>query len=381
MTSGKPGPKGNGDGTNGTDGTEMTGDLSRNPTDPELEAAVNKLIETAKNKAQDEADKARRAVERTGITFEGDVAEYPYTPQEVTEMIEKGCEEIRERYKPIYTPNPEAFSDMIKNMQSVEATMGAYAPGADIDEDTEVIGGGGDLELLRTAVTDMGDWQGDLRDTFVDNYLTPFPRIIATQGGLARFLRQHAQLMRAIYARRRADAKYLAEEAVNAIEAIDDSKGHDLKIALAAIIGVATLVGAGAGMAVALGSAAVIVGTDMGSNFVEEDKKVPLGADTVQGVVDNLFKALDESDKTMVEDEEKVMEALINIEGIAYPMVMGPESGKGTELVPMMPEITKVFDIEDLKDGITVYDRHPGDGDGSNQDTGGQGWRTPKRPT
>lgn len=358
----KPPPRGSDNNGNGSGDGESGNkdDKVKGPTDKELEAAVDKLVEAAKKKAKEEADIARRSVEGK-MSFEGDRLEYPYTREEVNKMIEDGAKEIKDRYATIYTPNPDHFDTMISKMQAVEATLGAYTPSKNTTKDTPVIGGGGDLELLRTSVSDMSDWQGKLKNAFVDNYLTPFPRITATQGGLARFLRHQAEWMQAIYVRRRYDAKKLADQAVEAIEAVGDSKGSSAAIALAAIIGLATLLGpAGSSLAWALGTSAVVAGTGIGAEFIEDDKEVPLGADTVQGVVDNLFKALDESDKTMVEEEGKVLDALKQIEGVVYPLVMGPDIDKGTELTPMRPEITKVLDVDELRDGITVYDRHPG---------------------
>ncbi|ADD41834.1 hypothetical protein [Stackebrandtia nassauensis] len=347
-------------GSGGSDGSGSGEDKVKGPTDKELEDAVNKLVEVAKKKAQEEADQARRSVEGKK-SFEGDVLEYPYTREEVTKMIEDGAKEIKERFAAVYTPKPDDFDTMISRMQQVEAVLGAYEPSKNTTKETPVIGGGGDLELLRTSVSDMSDWQGKLKNAFVDNYLTPFPRITVTQGGLARFLRHQAEWMQAIYKRRRYDAKKTADQGVEAIEAIDDSKGSEAAIALAAIIGLATLLGPmGSSLAFGLGTSAVVAGTGIGAEFIEEDKEVPLGADTVQGVIDNVYKALEESDKTMVEEEGKVLDALKQIEGVVYPLVMGPDIDKGTELTPMRPAIVDTMDVEELKDGITVYDRHPG---------------------
>ncbi|GAA4921383.1 hypothetical protein LX16_4944 [Stackebrandtia albiflava] len=351
-------------------------------TDPDDEAirdAVEKMLKAAKEKALDEA---------TDSWIDGNGQGHHETPSDETKQrIDEEMESLRKRFEDVLTPHPDDFDSVIGTTKRVEGALGVFAASKDLDENSDRIGGDADFGLIDTAKGEIqNDWDGRLRNELVDNYLTPlYPNIIATQGSLARYLRQHAEIMQMIYVRRRRDAKKIAEDAVAAFEAINDSKGSDLKILLSVISGLIGLGAAVAGpfasgvagpLAIGLSSAAWSAGNVIGGNFIPDDKKdVPLGADTVHGVVDNVYKALDESDKTMQDEEDEVLTSLQNVEQVVYPLVMGSnaELDKGNDLVPMRPEILDVSDPEELRDGITVYG-------GSDDDRGGRGSYTGDDP-
>lgn len=341
------------------------------PTDDEIREAVEKLKEAAKKKALDEA---------TDSWIDGNGQGHHETPSDETkERIDEELAALEKHFEDKLSPKPDDFDFLIDTTKKVEGSLGVFAAAKDLGKNSDRIGGNADFGLVDTAKGEIQkDWDGKLRNQLIDNYLTPlYPNIIATQGGVARFLRQHAELMKRIYQRRRSDAKKIAEQGVTAIEAITDSKGSDLKILLSVVGG---LIGLGAAMAgpfaapiagplaIGLSSAAWSAGSAIGGNFIPADKDpVPLGADTVEGVVDNIYKALADSDKTMQDEEDELLEALQAVEGVMYPMTMGSDLDKGNDLSPMRPDIADTSDVEDLKDGMTVY------GDGGDDGSDGRG--------
>lgn len=351
------------------------------PNDDEIRASVEKLLEAAEKKALEQAD-------RKWIDGNGQGHHEP--PSEATKtMIKEECEALKERFEDILTPHPKNFDDLIKTTKKVEMALGVFAVDKQLDENSDRIGGDADFGLIDTAKGEIQkDWDGALRNELVEKYLTPlYPNIIATQGSLARYLREHAEIMKRIYERRRRDAKKIAEQGTEAVEAITDSKGSDLKLILSIVgglIGLGTAVagpfasGIAGPLAMGLSSASFSAANAIGGNFIPDDKKeVPLGADTVREVFENIYEALKKSDETMQDEEGEVLTSLQHVEVAVYPLVMGTNAQleKGTDLVPMWPKIHRTLDVDELTDGFTVY------GDDGDDGTGGRGsWTGPGAP-
>ncbi|MFD0559991.1 hypothetical protein FB566_3972 [Stackebrandtia endophytica] len=351
------------------------------PNDDEIRAAVEKLLEAAEEKALKQADKK---------WIDGNGQGHHEPPSEATKtMIKEECEALKERFEDILTPHPKSFDDLIKTAKKVEMALGVFAVDKQLDENSDRIGGDADFGLIDTAKGEIQkDWDGALRNELVEKYLTPlYPNIIATQGSLARYLREHAEIMKRIYERRRRDAKKIAEQGTEAVEAITDSKGSDLKLFLSIIgglIGLGTAVagpfasGVAGPLAMGLSSASYSAASAIGGNFIPDDKKeVPLGADTVREVFENIYEALKQSDGTMRDEEDEVLKSLQHVEVAVYPLVMGTNAQleKGTDLAPMWPKIHKTLDVEELTDGFTVY------GDDGDDGSGGRGsWTGPGAP-
>lgn len=355
--------------------------MSEELDDETIRESVEKLLEAAKEKALDEANDR---------WIDGNGQGHHNPPSDATKKrIDEELESLKERFEDILSPRPKDFDELIKTMKKVEGDLGVFEASKDLDENSDRIGGNADFGLADTAKGEIQkDWDGRFRNELIDKFFTPFyPNIIATQGGVARFLRQHAELMKMIYIRRRHDAKKTADDGVTAIEAINDSKGSDLKLLLSIVGGLIGLGTAMAGpfasgiagpLAMGLSSAAWSAGNAVGGNFIKDDKEVPLGADTVQGVVENIYKALKTSDETMQDEEDALLKSLKAIEVKIYPLVMGSNEDlfKGNDLIPMKPAITQVgLKPEELRDGITVY------GDGGDDGGGGRGsYKGPNPP-
>ena len=351
------------------------------PNDDEIRSSVDKLLEAAEDKALEQSNKR---------WIDGNGQGHHEPPSDARKkQIKEECEALKERFEEILTPHPKNFDDLIKTTKKVESALGVFAVDKDLDTNSDRIGGDADFGLVDTAKGDIQqNWDGALRNELVEKYLTPlYPNIIATQGSLARYLREHAEIMKRIYERRRRDAKKIAEQGTEAIEAINDSKGSDLKLVLS-IIG--ALVGFGAAvagpfasgvagpLAIGLSSASWSAANAIGGNFIADDKKeVPLGADTVREVVENIYEALKKSDETMQDEEGEVLESLQHIEVAIYPMTMGSneELEKGSDLAPMWPKLHDLLSVDELRKGLTVYGDPGGDGEG-----GRGSWHGPNPP-
>ncbi|MGH8879034.1 MAG: hypothetical protein ACRD0P_17115 [Stackebrandtia sp.] len=319
------------------------------PSDDDIMDTVDQFIKVAREKALDEARKAHPP---------GKAGKSPTDEQ--AEKIETGVEAVKTRFKELLTPHPDDFDTMIETMRTVESVFGTHAAAEDLGAGPKALGGSEDLAMLDTAKSLLQNWDGELKNGLVDNYLAPmYPAMTCTQGNLARFLRQSGELMRKVYVRRRTDAKKVAEDSITAIEAIDDCKGGDFTAVLRAVLGtpvgdLASVMSGGAALTSTLTSTAAGMGSAMDGEFIQGDKELPLGGDTVEAVVYNMYDVLNESDKTMKDEETAIIKAIRAIEELTYPMVLGSKAGKGNELVPPRPGIVNASQSE-VADGLTVY--------------------------
>ena len=348
------------------------------PTDEDIRDAVKELVKAAYDKAIEQATEQ--------WTDPGGGGHRNTPSDEQKENYRKQGEELKQRFEEILSPKPEDFETLISIMNAVQGSLGAYEATKDTSSDPVRIAGDDGFEQASTAMVELTGWGGELRNQFLDNYLVPlFPGIVSTQGNVARFLSQHARLMKRVYERRRRDAKKIAEQGQVAIEAIVESKGSDLKLFLSIIGGlvgfasaaVGPFIGTAGSLGVGLSSAAVSAASAIGGNFIPADgDPVPLGADTVKEVVDNIYEALKKNDEIMREEEAEILESLQLLEGVIYPMVGGSDAlvKAGSDLVPMQPKIFTVTDPKDLREGVTAYDGGPAysdDDDSGASDSGG----------
>lgn len=311
-------------------GEEFDG-IDPDVTDEDITDAAEKFIDAMWKRAEDQFQQSRP---------QGKDRVDPFA-EEKWAKIEEGLEEaqdaIRKRFKDLLTPRPSAFKPLIEKTQAVAMALGT-ADASEYEEGDKVtrLGGNDDFAFTTAAISYLSHWRGDLKYTLVEDYLTPFPGIMATQGSLAKVLRNSARLLQFIFERRRSDAKQLADKATVAVESAGDSAGG-VAFMLLGILGAAIPV-AGTITSGVIGAMASTASA-IGGEFAGEEEEVPLSAGTVQGVVDNLFKALDESDETMREDEEKVLDLLQSLEVFVSPLAAYPDDTKSSELIPLTPEV------------------------------------------
>ncbi|GAA4896518.1 hypothetical protein LX16_1349 [Stackebrandtia albiflava] len=344
-----------------------------NITDEAILDAAHELRRKAIEKAKDERDDNRPSASMTQWTGRG--------PGPSDEYIEEQAEWIVDAFRKYLKPFPRDFDPIIEKMKSVEAAFG--------EEDDSF--GNPDLGMIEVSANYLAQWEGALAISLRENFLGPFPVIAANHGKLASYLRLHMQMMKSIYESGRQDALDIAEKGQEAIDAITDCKGSDLKILLAVLIAAGTLMGpvlgaAQAALSAQLFNASIIAGSVLGGPFVKEGPTVPLGGDTVEEVMDNVREALNKIGERLAEEEGHLLEALKKTQGEVSDVV-SLNMEEATPLLLMPPKIitdpgdyTKglvQFSEEDGQDGggggrgSYVGDDPPDNWDGAIHDTGG----------
>lgn len=322
-------------------------DIDLGVTDKDITDAAEELIDAMWAKEQELA-----VIGDVLNTGEDDY--YKSTPgwPKTEKYLEEAQEVIRSRYKELLTPTPSAFDPLIESTRAVAIALGSfdtsdYEPGDDLDSDDLVhIGGDDAFDVTTVGINYLTYWQGDLKYSLVENYLQPFPTIQATQGSLAKTLQKTARLLKLIFQNRRSAAAKGAKQATVAVEAINS--GSDGAVAFTILGILSTGLSLVPGPAAAVTSAAGSTLSALGGKLAAKEKEIPLSASDVQGVVDNLFKALDESDETMRNDEAEVLKLLQSLEMIVSPLAAYSDDSKGNELIPMTPYVSYDKDIADV---------------------------------
>ncbi|MGH8880880.1 MAG: hypothetical protein ACRD0P_26590, partial [Stackebrandtia sp.] len=236
------------------------------------------------------------------------------------------------------------FDDLIERIKPVATEFGLT--GTDLKDK-----GRGEFETAQNLVE---PWDGAMAEAFTKNFLNPIPSIMLNHGRLATVLHAEAVKTKEVYKVRRKNAKDIADKSVEAIEAITDSNGGVFAVMFAAIIAAGTFMTLGAG-GVAFTGAALISGATLAGPFAPGDKEeVPLGADSIEGVLDNMSNALDDIDKSCGEEQNTLNEAMERTDMMVHPEVF-VEDNKQTKLLPLKPELAGA-DVESIRDRFVQFD-------------------------
>lgn len=323
-------------------------------TDEEIKAAAHEVERRAFAKACEERDSDNADMT---ILTEG---AFDSNDGKTDDEIRAELSWIRPRFDEFLSPYPRDFDEFIPKMKNVAAFFGQEKHAFGDDR----------FKWIDSSEKYVGEWEGELATNFTDYYLRPIPSIISNQGKLAHSLYENAWAMKSIYQGGRQDARDIAKQAVEAIDAIKDVKGiESLKIMLAAVIAATALAGpaltaVGASTTAQFMNAGIAAGSIMGGPFLKDGKELPLGANTVEEVLDNMRAALDKVDERIRREEDTVIEALKKTDEVAYPRVTG-DNKKTTELVPMLPDL-QGRTRDEIKAGLTQDNEYPG-GDGGNR--------------
>ncbi|ADD43968.1 hypothetical protein [Stackebrandtia nassauensis] len=301
-------------------------------TDTEIKDAAEKVRETAVSKGKSERDKAEGdyTIMNPDSMIRPDFAS--------DEEIEEQAKWIPGRFEPYITPNPLDIETLVKRADTIATVFNCSGNNL---TDSRLSG------AYEIAMTRSDEWEGKAGENF-EKYMASLPTIMGNHGKVANMLQIEAQKMIELYKNRRKGAKDIADQAVKAIEAIDDSKGEGLEFLLAVIITIGTFVGLGGG-GLAIVGAGVASGATLGGPFLPDDKEeLPLGADTIEEVLENMKKALDELDKSITEQEDTLIDAMKFNESEIRPHI-SDDFGKETLLLPMRPELAGA-DVKTIKE-------------------------------
>lgn len=187
----------------------------------------------------------------------------------------KSLDYLDDSFKPFYERNPQPLVSMMGDLDKVKAEL----------EDPAT-------EKMDTVKGDIQDWQGSAAETFVENFLTPFPKTVTNQVEIVVELHGALNACKEILDRGRKDAITVADNAIAALKRgleIDDKNDTGMLLTIAgAVVAVAaaipsagTSLGAYAlgmglvGSAVSISSASVaakpITGTDPDTILLQLD--------------------------------------------------------------------------------------------------------------
>lgn len=231
------------------------------------------------------------------------------------EEIKEGLKWLDDMLEDFLKPDPEVFEPLIEDTAKVRDLFGVE--GADHNE--FMPGGVGDLNDLNLAMTEIKTWRGAFSDSLASDFLMPMGDVTGNHGLIAKVLNLNVIAMQAAYIHVRNQTMDTLDKGITAIEAISDSKG----ITLDMILGILT---SAVSMAVPLlpstkgiqlGAAALTTALGYGKDAATEEKEeepVPLGADTIPEVVDNVKKAMEKVKENRTTDEDNIIKACTDSE-------------------------------------------------------------------
>jgi hypothetical protein len=229
-----------------------------------------------------------------------------------------------ERY---LTPDPDAADAMINALATIEGTFQGS-----VDDAGRFIPAGPGLSRIIGAQIEMSHWQGGLQPNFVDNFLSPLQNVAHNEGTVAKVARELLLFNKINYIRHRKSVLTLLDQSKVAVKGVDDKDPKAVMWGVLAVTAIGTVLGAGSGMVLAVGT-----GLDVAATLVEgllpEPKEKPndLSAPTAQEVAVNINDAMIRLDTEIVTGDaalEKAFKDLYDtICGLRQPNVARNVSG------------------------------------------------------
>ena len=310
------------------------------PSKDEILAEARKIPPLAWRKMKEETESYKEAYEQQ--YGEGSLNDLETSPRELAEWMdsqEHAYDWIVGAFENFTEPDIKALEGLTESMRTAEKAFE-----------------GGGLGWIDTAKGYMGDggWDGALSTNFVNNFLTPMsgPQSIPdNQLKIATVLRQQMEANEAIFAATRTDALNLAKRTITALEAVGDKSGDDTALGLAvagAVISVAgvALAPVTGGMSIAAGLAVNLTietvkgAIAVGDKFVPKDGDIPIGADTVNGVIRNMADAMTKMYETISTEEDKIVATLnTNYNNITTLRAAANSSGLSSPVMPLRPKL------------------------------------------
>lgn len=252
---------------------------------------------------------------------------------------------LREMIDDILKPKPSDFDPLIDKTEKLRDLFGveSHQPGGDSR-----------LRNIDTSKNAIQQWDGAFADNLAEKYFAPLEDVRGNHGRMAKVLNENAIAMKATYVHARGQAKRTLDDGIKAIEAIVDSKGSELKILLAILTGATSLITPllPSKTAVQLGSAGLsTLLSNLGEAGPEEQEEVPLGADTPEGVMNNVKEALETVKKKRGDDEDAIIKAVNDSETAIYERMT--KSTHQTEDDPIYAPRPTIMDSSKPSEGLT----------------------------
>ncbi|MEU4619313.1 hypothetical protein AB0G04_04930 [Actinoplanes sp. NPDC023801] len=223
---------------------------------------------------------------------------FPVTDQEIAEYRERvqnsDYEWIIPAFEQFITPDPDQFTPIIAALGKIEASFDGT-----LDGEGNWTGPNTNLLRIHDVRTDMDEWAGAFKNSFIDRFLTPFQGTLLKHAELALIAGDQMRLTKVCYIRQRKSVLELLDQAINATRALSNgacSPGDVLKWATIMMVATGTVVGAYAtGVGIVAGAVCLEVAGTIGQGLLpqpEEKQKLPLTAPTASEVAMNVSQAI-----------------------------------------------------------------------------------------
>jgi hypothetical protein len=239
-------------------------------------------------------------------------------------------------------PDPSGFDGPMQTMTATVAKL------CNLPSKGGPPAGGGEVQKAYDfANTKIGQWHSDAARTFQANFLVKIPDAAGGQANIAWSLRNALELDQALYVQGRIDLRDIAQKTVDALNAINGSGGSGSIVGLAAASAVLTVVAGG--LTPLTGGASLVAAATIGAGLTAAGSTYestraggnggPLGADTVDGVLGNMTKAVSKSVVKAISDGEQ--EIVKGLSG-AYNQLTGTARN---DIVPPKPAVLDVVKL------------------------------------
>ncbi|MDI6097172.1 hypothetical protein QLQ12_00930 [Actinoplanes sp. NEAU-A12] len=258
----------------------------------------------------------RKAVDDKWAQAHPDLAPiFPISEAEIEQYRQRVRHEDYEWIVPAFDsfldPDPGRFDPIIDTLAGVEAMFGG-----DADASGSWVGSEPALVRINDVREEMGNWQGDFRDAFIDEFVTPLQNTFPNHRELARLARAEVKMARLIYLRRRKSVLTLLDQSLAATQALGKgsfSGNEAFKWGSIILVVAGTVAGAFAPGVGILASALIMetVGT-VGQGFLDDppdEEKLPLAGATATEVAINVNTAMGKLNADVALSESKAAAA------------------------------------------------------------------------
>jgi hypothetical protein len=247
---------------------------------------------------EDASSWSRSVEDKWANAHPGEAPIFPIPREEIEQYRQRVRTEDYEWIVPSFEryllPDPDSFNPIIGALGRVEAMFGGRA-----DANGGWAGANASLVRINDVRTDMDEWAGDFKDSFIDSFVTPLQATLPNHGELARLAGEQMKLTKVVYLRQRQSVLDLLANGIKATQALSNgacSAEDACKWASIALVVIGTVGGALAPGWGVLGTALFmeVTGTITGGLVPdpEEKQKIPLAAPTASEVAANVASAM-----------------------------------------------------------------------------------------
>jgi hypothetical protein len=233
----------------------------------------------------------------------------PLTDQEYIEYQNRVINDYYEWVPPAFErylkPDPDAANAMTDALGTIENNFQGSA-----DNTGKFIPTSPGLSRITDALIDIDHWQGALQENFVDNFLSPLQTVAHNEGTVAKVARELLLLNKIHYIRYRKAVLTLLGDSIQAVTQLANTKNpKSVMWGTLIITSIGTVLSAGSGAVLAIGTGISVVGTLAGGLIPDPPKTNDLSAPTAQEVAVKISEAMSKLDADSAEGEANLTRA------------------------------------------------------------------------